>query len=294
MNLSFDDLTSQISNAQLDIRTFEAERIKRKLSQNFNAYQYESRLRNRLENLMLEIGEDVIFPWNFNHDFQPEPIKNLSTFYAIENIIDKHSLEKNLQQFIRGIVEKDYTRVKEVSEEHLVSSLRRNLKKAWDIEVGCSNLASAKFDFEIFNISNYFTVDIEQNRRKNFFFDKCKIFDEEIDGVLVKNLIPKRLSKDPVAKLFVQFDVNLTTDLDIYLKQEGKEIRRDSMLQTNGSATHKLKVEVLLAQSNYRSLLNTGLDEEIVTFKNFISEPDIKIVDIDGFMKGNPLLKGMM
>jgi len=66
------------------------------------------------------------------------------------------------------------------------------------------------------------------------------------------------------------------------------------MLQTNGSATHKLKVEVLLAQSNYRSLLNTGLDEEIVTFKNFISEPDIKIVDIDGFMKGNPLLKGMI
>lgn len=69
MNLSFDDLTSQISNSQLDVRTFEAERIKRKLAQNFNAYDYESRLRNRLENLMLEIGNDVIFPWNFNHDY---------------------------------------------------------------------------------------------------------------------------------------------------------------------------------------------------------------------------------
>lgn len=78
------------------------------------------------------------------------------------------------------------------------------------------------------------------------------------------------------------------------LKKDGQVFKRDLLLQEKGSATHKLKIEVLLAQSNYRSLLHTSLDEEIVTFRNFVSEPKIKIVDIDGFMKGNPLLKGMM
>ena len=101
------------------------------------------------------------------------------------------------------MIERDYIRVKEVSEEHLVTSLKRNLQKARDIEIDCPNLDSAKFEFDVFNVSNIFAVDVEQNRRKNFFFDKCKIFDEEIEGIPVKNLIPKRLSKDPLARLMV-------------------------------------------------------------------------------------------
>lgn len=127
MRLGFDQVTEQINNGQLDIKTFEAERIKRKLSQNFNAYEYESRLRNRLEHLMLEIGDNIQFPWNFNGDFQPEQAKNLDTVYAIDNILEKDTMEAVLRQFIRGIVEKDYARIRDVSEQHLVKRVRKNI-----------------------------------------------------------------------------------------------------------------------------------------------------------------------
>lgn len=294
MNLSFDEVTKQINNGQIDVKTFEAERIKRKLSQNFTAYEYESRLRNRLENLMLEIGPNIQFPWNFNHDYQPEEIKNLDTVYRIENILDKNQLESQMRQFIRGIVEKDFTRTKGVSEKHLVKRVKKNLEKIPDLEVSCDNFQEATFDFEIFNVNNIFAVDIEQNRRKNFFFDKCKIYDEVIEGLNVQHMIPKRLSKNPVAKLFIQFDINLKTDLDLKLLKNGEVFKQDDLLTERGEAIHKLKLEVMIAESKYQSLLNTDLNGEINSFRNYVSEPEVKIIDIDGFMKGNPLLKGMM
>jgi hypothetical protein len=162
------------------------------------------------------------------------------------------------------------------------------------LEIECTNLDEAAFDFEIFNVNNVFAVDIDQNRRKNFFFDKCKVYEEQIEGLTVQHMIPKKLNKDPIAKLFIQFDVNLTTDLDLKLLKNGSVVREDTALGQNGVSVHKLKLEVMLAESKYKSLLNTQPHEEMKSFKNFVGEPDVKIIDIDGFMKGNPLLKGMM
>jgi methyl coenzyme M reductase gamma subunit len=124
MNLSFDQVTDDISNGTIDVRSFEAERIKRKLSQNFNAYEYESRLRNRLENLMLEIGDNIQFPWNFNADFEREEVKNLDTVYRIDNILERGDLEARVKQFFRGVIERDFTRVKDVSEKHMVKRVK--------------------------------------------------------------------------------------------------------------------------------------------------------------------------
>ena len=297
MTLNFDEVTSQINDGQIDIKTFEAERIKRKLSQNFNSYEYESRLRNRLENLMLEIGEDIFFPWNFNQDFKIETERepsDLTTVYKIDNILDKDILEAKFRQLIRGMVEKDFIRIKDVSEEHMASRIKKNMQKLPEVEVECKNYESATLDFDIYKLNNIFAVDIDQNRRNNFFFDKCKIFDETVNGVQIKNLIPKKLNKDPIARFFVQFDVNLTTNLQLKLLKSGQVYKEDTKLSETGVSVHKLKLEVLIAQSNYQSLLNTDLQGEIQSFRNFIGEPDVRIIDLDGFMKGNPLLKGMM
>lgn len=155
-------------------------------------------------------------------------------------------------------------------------------------------MEEAFFDFEVFNVNNIFAVDIEQNRRKNFFFDKCKIYDEVINGLKVQHLIPKKLSAAPIAKLFIQFDINLKTDLDIKLLKNDTIIKEDSKMLEKGYSIHKLKMEVLIAESKYKGLLKTPYHAEIKSMKNYMSESDPKIIDLDGFMKGNPLLKGIM
>jgi hypothetical protein len=53
-------------------------------------------------------------------------------------------------------------------------------------------------------------------------------------------------------------------------------------------------MEIMLAESKYKPLLKTDYEAPINSFRNYMSEPDLKIIDLDGFMKGNPLLKGIM
>ena len=107
-------------------------------------------------------------------------------------------------------------------------------------------------------------------------------------------MIPKRLGPKPLAKLFIQFDINLTTNLDLKLTKNGEKYKQDEIVQDGGHSVHKLKMELLLAESNYQALLHTDYKADLGSFKNYLSEPDVKIIDLDGFMKGNPLLKGMM
>ena len=291
---SFDDLTKDIIDGNLDIKAYEEQRITRKLEQNFNTYAYGSRLRNRLENLRLSLGDNLTFPWNFHQDYSPEPERSLACPLPFETFLTPDTLDSLLRRFVQGLVDKDYTRMRQISEPGFVKRIRQNFRMMTDLEVECPNADSAFFEYDLYNIRNLFTVDLQQNRRQNFFFDKCQIYEDEAMGAPFTFYIPKRLNRMPVARIFFQFELNLKTDLDLKLVNDGELYREDSGLAEVGFATHNLKVEVLVAEAKYRALLNVGAgNADIDSLRCFLGEPDVRIIDIDGFMKGNPLLKGL-
>lgn len=296
INMRFDNLTNDIVDGNLDIREFEEKRISRKLEQNFNVYEYDSRLRNRLEQLMLQLEDkkNLFFPWNFNQDHEPEEEKNLKACFPFQAYLTPEKIDEIFKKFIVGLINKDYVRMRKISEPAMVKRIRVNFKKMDDIEVKCENLETAEYEYDLYNVKNYFVVDVDQNRRKNFFFDKCKIFTENIDGVDVEHFIPKRLGRKPTAKLITQFELNLKTDLDLKLVKDDTVYKEDkNVVEGSGYSYHKLKLELIVAEAGFKALLNSKENEEIGSFMNLLENEEFRIIDFDGFMKGNPILKGL-
>ena len=107
-----------------------------------------------------------------------------------------------------------------------------------------------------------------------------------------------------IARLFLQFEVNMTTNVDVKLLKDGEVVREDTKLKDTKTAVHNLKFEAVVAEEKYKGLMNetralkegtlgVNQDQDLGSFKSLLHNFDLKLIDIDSFAKGNPILKGL-
>ena len=95
----------------------------------------------------------------------------------------------------------------------------------------------------------------------------------------------------------------MITDIDIKLLKDGEVVREDKKLKETRKAVHNLKFEVVVSEEKYKSLktetkaLKQGEksligDSNVSSFRSLLPEFELKLIDIDSFAKGNPLIKG--
>lgn len=69
------------------------------------------------------------------------------------------------------------------------------------------------------------------------FFDKYHIFKEENEGFIVDNYIIKKVPDKAEARLYLQLNMNLRTDIDIKVVKDGEVVKQDLGLKKEGGSS---------------------------------------------------------
>ena len=146
----------------------------------------------------------VLFPWNFDQNFEKIEEQNLKSGVNYGPYLTHELLESKMRTFFGCLENLDYLGLRQICEPGLVKIYRKNIGRSLDYEVDIPNLEKATFEFDLYNVKTILAVGVEQNRRRNLFFDQYKVFKEQMEGgYVVDNILPKRMPIDAMARLFL-------------------------------------------------------------------------------------------
>lgn len=245
-----------------------------------------------LKNVAPPIDHSIL-GWDFSKNTKPKEEINIKCVVSLSAYLDQNLLQKLLLNFFDRLIDRNFEKIKESAD----SLYAKNLQKFFNIEDGfeirTDNLQEAKFDFEVYNITNVFGVDINFNRKKRKTFLYYNLNENFIEEVPCYFFTPKRTKKrSPILYYFVQLNINLYTDLKLELWKDGKMIKTGPGKLGDGEMyCQDLKLEVLVGEGGYKTLMKLPLDSKLdPKVTNHISEKEVKILEFGGAMNGNPFL----
>ncbi|EAR86674.2 hypothetical protein TTHERM_00035060 (macronuclear) [Tetrahymena thermophila SB210] len=256
--------------------------------------------------------ENLEFPWDFQGINQQQKESNLKSAIEITKIINEKTAISILKQFLHCIEEFDYEQLGEFVERKFLRQLSKRLQAMQQekIKIQFDNIRTKEINVDLFKVQNIFGVGVEQNRRKNDGSSAYVIFDDFIQQQIpAKHIVKKRIEPKELARIYVQLHLSFESDISLSLINTEKGTKKQDKIAKNESTKqyHTMILEKLLVECDYKSIRNKALSLENATnqiasssnvndyinvsnMKNFASLNNLKIIDFDGFMKGNPLV----
>lgn len=128
-------------------------------------------------------------------------------------------------------------------------------------------------------------------------------YEEEVEGVLFQFILPKKAQEDDIVKVMLQVHMNVYTDMGLKIvhRTTGEVLLEDKFLSgKEKSVIHDVFIEIDGLEGDYKSLKKVGdqnsekveMDKfaSVKGFKNKMSQHGWKIIDWDGFLKGNYII----
>ncbi|KAL4474962.1 hypothetical protein ABPG74_001658 [Tetrahymena malaccensis] len=256
--------------------------------------------------------ENLEFPWDFQGLNQQQKESNLKSAIEITKIINEKTAISILKQFLHCIEEFDYEQLGEFVERKFLRQLSKRLQamQQENVKIQFDNIRTKQINVDLFKVQNIFAVGVEQNRRKNDGSSAYVIFDDFIQQQIpAKHIVKKRIEPKELARIYVQLHLNIESDISLSLINPQNNTKKQDKIakQESQKQYHTMILEKLLVECDYKSIRNKSLSLEnstnqmtsksnvndyinVSNMKNFASLNNLKIIDFDGFMKGNPLV----
>lgn len=303
---------------QLENQLKQAEKLKKKGNESIeNAKIRISELESKTSKLIQNYSpENVVFPWAFSSTSEirsPKPEGNLKTVIPMTHLLTHDLMTDYFKSFIRYLVKRNWDSLENYVEPLFIKSLKKEiglLPSQYRIEA--SNLDSCQVYFDLYEARNLFISNVEVNRKKADSMHHFFSSQTTMEGAPLYLINKKRPSPDDQCGIVIQFFFNVYTDLDLkVVDASGKPVIADNnIVKLTGdkstlddaisqSRPHNMILEILACQDSFKSMRSedfkvsqpSGMADDKAV--NKIMPQNFKIIDIDRFMDGNPLLVGL-
>ena len=259
--------------------------------------------------------ENIHFPWTFSSfsDIRsPQVESNLNSIFPYTSIFTPQLLNTYFRSFIRYLVDQDWDLLEDYVEPAFLKSVQRELglmPSRYSLQA--RNFRSCISFFDLYDIRNIFMSDVNVNRRKADGMDHFEFTFKSVNDAPLYIMNKKRPGNDDQCGLIMQFHVNVYTDLDLQVVDDKGQVmmRDDNIVQfkskdprsedrLSSARPHRLVLEILACKGSYSeihaqamSAVQTGkMESKLISY---MSKHNFRIIDIDNFMNGNPLLVGL-
>lgn len=71
------------------------------------------------------------------------------------------------------------------------------------------------FEIDVFDVQNFYTVGVSQNRKRNKLLKGYSVHDEVLDGNMFHFIIDKDADDNSMVTIYLQYHMNIFTDMSI-------------------------------------------------------------------------------
>lgn len=329
-DMDFGQMTQQLKEGAIDSAPFQVDQINRQtLSiekqtraellgvRGRKADQINQKAAQRVESLKTQaaklIGENtpdsLHHPWVFfepKEEVKPRPEANLKSVFPFESLVTLDMLKNLFRSFVKFWASRDFDLLEDYCEPYLLKSLKKEMGLLPPrYKFATPNIRTCDMAFDLYEVKNVYMSCVNINRKRadsvnNYYRQKGSI-----NGAEVEFLNKKRPGDEDQCGLIMQFSFNVFTDLLVTVHDEQGNLVMDdlgSKLLSQGKDPKAFpidfKLELLAVQGKYKALkslnykgFNEGQGDE--PFTNHMSKRNFRIIDINNFMSGNPLLVGL-
>lgn len=327
MAMPFEQLTKELKTGQASYRDIEVDRIsKEKINLENQVRQAEASKRkvtkklaevkiriNELESRSSKLiesntSESINFPWSFSSTSDSRSAKaqgNIASVLPYTQLLTHSKVDSMFRSYIRCLVNRDWQTLEDYAEPLFIKLLKKEvslLPSKYKMEA--ENLNTYEAFYDLYEVRNVFMSNANVNRKKadsmhHYYYERC-----EIDGSPLHSINKKRPSPEDQCGIVLQFYINIYTNLDLkVIDSQGKPVLRDTSIASLGQITdakpHSMIIELLTCKDRYSSMrsdmykANQTADIESERIVNHMDAKNMRIVDVDDFMVGNPLVVGL-
>ena len=250
------------------------------------------------------LPENLAFPWHFNFGGQEntqKPEQNLKSVIPIESLITHEAMSTLFKNFVTFWASQDWEILEDFAEPLFVKMMRKEmllLPSKYQLKV--TNLKTAKMEFDLYDVRNIYMSAANVNRKKADSLQNFHASVEDQAGTPVHMLSKKKPDQDDVAGVVAQFSLNVLTNLCVQVVDTHTQRVVASDFSDNGTkrTIHDVKVEILLASVRSSTLKRVATmsaaeaRNRLTGVSNHAHARNLRVIDVDGFMRGNPLLGG--
>lgn len=321
MTMSFDDMTKQIQGGSLQVQDIQVSRLEKEkaaIEQNIkpaSKKKKEVQRVNEIKQSKLDIIESKLqklaesndfstlsLPWKFKSSTKDAeelamPELNLKSAFPIASLLSHDALESLFKNFIRLWMDRNYEELENFAEPLLVKTLKREMSLVpKSRSILASNLKSSKVKFDLYEVRNVFMSSINQNRKKADSASNYHVTEDIMNEAPTVFLTKKKPGEDDRCGLILQLNFNVYTDLHLVSPDE-KAVSGNDKGKGFPERVHDMKIEMLICTGSYRAMKrrqdSDKVDETSNNVVNHTENGQFKIIDFDGFMRGNPVLNGL-
>jgi len=233
-------------------------------------------------------------PWDFDGIIKTQPEKNLKCPVSLTRLINFNTVNSLFKRYLTAIEEKDLDELQDILEHTFYRKFCKLFEKLDQkgLKFTAQHIEKEN-NIDLFNITNYFTVGVESNRKKNSGESSYFIHDGYIQDIPTKHIITRRLQGDELATIKVNVDITIETSATLKLvDKDGTTLAEN----TGEKSYHHLKLEndiLHVAYKNLKYAVNFDQklnDQALSTFKFALKQDNWRIIDVDNFMDGNSLI----
>lgn len=250
------------------------------------------------------LPENLAFPWNFNFGGEGNTLKpeqNLKSVIPIESVITHEAMSTLLKNFVTFWASQDWDILEDFAEPLFVKMMRKEmllLPNKYELKI--ANLKTAKLEFDLYEVRNVYMSTANVNRKKADSIHNFHASQEDQAGTPVHILSKKKPDQDDLAGVVAQFRLNVLTNLCVQVVEKSTQRVVASDFTDNGTkqAVQDLKVEILLASvknsalKKVSTLSQSEARSKLNNVTNHTHSRNLRVIDMNGFMRGNPLLAG--
>lgn len=257
-----------------------------------------------MDEKQLELTENNftdIIPWNCELFKENPKEKNLLSPLDIYHIIKEEEALKIFKKFVTGLENYDFEILSEILENSFFSKLKHNLLmlKNKKYKISFEKLNEKNIGIDLFDIANIFTVGVSLNRKRNYSGSRYIVNDSIFNNAPIKQIILKRLKGDDRGSIIMQFHIALTSNILMkIMNPQNISLYEDKAVK---NSIHVMLLEAEVLECDYKALKNivgknnsneTNLEKRSFSdLKIKEKKTNLKIIDMDNFMKGNELIK---
>jgi hypothetical protein len=122
-----------------------------------------------------------------------------------------------LKNYIIGIGEGDIEALDGIVERRFLSAIRKKISFLKDkgLEFELVTSKPTVFEIDVFDVQNFYTVGVSQNRKRNKLLKSYSVHDEVLDGNMFHFIIDKDADDTSMVTIYLQYHMNIFTDMSI-------------------------------------------------------------------------------
>lgn len=267
-------------------------------------------LEERASSLIEQNSPDSLsYPWIFfepKEPFKSKPEGNLKGLMPYTHLVTSESMSHLFKSFFMYWSERDFELLEDICEPYFIKCLKKEANLLPNkYRISSPNLRKSKALFDLYEVKNIYMSNVNTNRKRADSINNFNRKKDNINGVEVEFLSKKRPGETDQCGIIMQFHFNVYTDMLIQIVDNKDNVVLEdyaTKLMKQGGKPESIplnfKVEILTSEGNFHTLKKSDYkgydhikDREPIT--NHMSKRNFRIIDMNNYMSGNPLLVGL-